>query len=114
MITINGYKSLGKAENYATQPDDRQELVKLVSGAVVVDGWNGARQAVGDAVSLTATFARADANSIIAIWNARTLVAVTLDDGTTINQARIIIRRISYPKLFESTHTILDLEIWRC
>lgn len=110
---VNGIKAI-KTENLSISPDDRQELVQLVNGATVIDGWGGTRQAVGDVTALTLTFDTVNANKIIGYWNNRTLVPVTLEDGSTIARARIVIRRLSYPKMMQSKYVIVDIEFWRC
>ena len=114
-IQIGSIKSIGKSENFTISPDDRQELVQLVDGAVAVDGWEGIRKNDGDVVGLTATFTKADGNVVMGWWNNRTLKQVILENGDTIANARIIIKRISYPEAlsFRSGFVILDLEFWR-
>lgn len=112
-IQIGTVKSEGKGENYGFEFDDRQELVKTINGAVVVDPWNGSRVSNGDVVTVTAMFSAADAATIKAWWAARTKKNVTLDDGSTISNARIIVRRIEFVNLFETTHCKLGLEFWR-
>ena len=114
-VQINNYKSVGKTENYTVSPDDRQELVQLVDGAVAIDGWDGTRQNDGDVVGFTATFTHADAQAVIGLWNNRTLTTVQLEDGSAISNARIIIKRISYPDPlpFRAKYTVLDIEVWR-
>ena len=113
MIQIGTVKSIGKAENYGFEFDDRQELVKTVNGAVVVDAWNGSRVAAGDVVTCTATFTVADATTVRGWWATRTKKNVTLDDNSTISNARILIRGIEFIKLFERKYCKLQLEFWR-
>lgn len=113
MIQIGTVKSIGKAENYGFEFDDRQELVKTVNGAVVVDGWDGNRVANGDAVTCTALFTTADATTIRSWWASRTKKNVTLDDNSTISNARIIVRGIEFVRLFEKKYCKLNLEFWR-
>ena len=114
-VQIGSVKSIGKTQNYSYNPDDRQELVPVIGGAVAVDGWGGTRSNTGDTVQFTATFSAADATTLVGYWNSRTLQNVTLEDGTTISSARVIVRRISYPDALahRSKYAILDLEIWR-
>lgn len=114
-IQIGNIKSIGKSESFAKNPDDRQELVKLVDGALAVDGWGGIRRDSGDTVSLTATFNKTDADQVITWWHSRTKQNVVLEDGTPIENARIIVRRISFSDAlkFRPKFTILDLEFWR-
>ena len=111
-IQIGTVKSVGKCENFSVAPDNREELVQLVGGVVVTDGG---RITDGDVTSLQATFSAADGATIMGWANTRTKQNVTLEDGSTINNARIIIRRISYPDYigFRSKYTVLDMEFWR-
>ena len=113
MITIGTVKSRGKGENYNFEFDDRQELVKTINGAVVVDPWNGSRVSDGDVVSVTAMFSVADATTIRGWWASRTKKNVTLDDGSTISNARIIVRKIEFVTLYETRYVKLGLEFWK-
>ena len=114
-IRIGSVYSIGKTENFSVNPDDRQELVQLVDGAVCIDGWGGTRNSDGDIVSLTATFTKSDAEIVIALWSGRVLTSVALENGETIANARVIVRRINYTENVDwrNKYTILDLEIWR-
>lgn len=113
MVQIGTVKSKGKAENYNFEFDDRQELVKTIGGAVVVDAWDGTRVNDADTIQFTALFSSADASTIKGWWGNRTKQNVTLDDGTTINNARILVRGIEMVDLFETRFVKLKLEIWR-
>lgn len=113
MVQIGTVKSFGRAENYNFDFDDRQQLVKTVNGAVAVDPWNGSRVADGDVVSFTATFTVADAGTVKGWWAGRTKKTVTLDDGTSISNARIIVRGIEYINLFYGKCVKLKLEVWK-
>lgn len=115
MVQIGTVKSKGKAENYNFEFDDRQELVKTIGGAVVVDAWNGSRvsHTDGDVVQFTALFSSADASTIKNWWATRTKQNVTLDDGTAISNARILVRGIEMVDLFETRFVKLRLEVWR-
>lgn len=106
-------KSTGKGENYGFEFDDRQELVKTIHGAVVVDPWNGSRVASGDVVTVTAMFDMASATTVRGWWADRSKHNVTLDDGSTIPNARIIVRRIEFINMYETRFCKLGLEFWR-
>lgn len=112
-VQIGTVKSIGHAENYSYEFDDRQEVVKTIRGAVVVDPWAGSRVADGDVVSFQATFASADAASIKSWWASRTKQNVTLDDGSTISNGRIVVRGIDYIDCFWTKYVKLRLEIWK-
>lgn len=113
MIQIGNIKSIGHATDYSYTLDDRQELVKTVGGAVAIDPWNGTRLADGDIVSLSAIFTMTDASTVKGYWAARTRQNVTLDDGSTITNARIIIRQITPLEGFWTGYTKLGIELWR-
>ena len=115
ILINNSIRSIGKTSNYNVVPDDRQQIIKLVNGNTVLDGWNGARQTTGDIVSLTATFSKADGDSVISLWNNRTHVPVQLENGEIIYEARIVIKRISYHDFlpFRRKFVDLDIEIWK-
>lgn len=118
-VQIGNIKSIGKAENFSINPDERLELVQLVDGAVAVDGWNvqpnSSRSTEGDTVSFSATFTGTDAAQIVDWSNARTKQTIVLENGTTISNGRIIIRRMSYHDvlLWRSKYCVLDIEIWK-
>lgn len=112
-VQIGNIKSLGRAENYSFEFDDRQEIVKTINGAVAVDPWEGSRVATGDVVSFDATFSFADAQTIRSWWAARTKKTVVLDDDTTISNARIIVRGIENVNLFWKKFVKLRIEIWK-
>ena len=112
-IQIGTVKSIGKAENYNWTYDDRQTLVKTVNGAVAVDAWSGSRGADGDIVSCSANFSTADATSVLSWWTSRTKKNITLDDGSTISNARILVRGKQMIEGFESKYIKLNLEFWK-
>ena len=106
-------QSIGRGDNYSWELDDRQELVKTISGAVAVDPWNDVRRDTGDTVQFTATFDNTNADVVIGYWARRQRVTVTLDDGTQIANARIICRQIATVEGFYRTHKKLTIEVWR-
>ena len=113
MIQIGTIKSIGKADRYGFDYDDRQTLVKTINGAVAIDGFSGSRISAGDVVSCSAIFVKADANTIIGWWTSRTKKNITLDDGSTINNARILVRGKEFPEGFEGKYVKLNLEFWK-
>lgn len=113
MVQIGTVKSIGHAEDYNYDLDDRQELVKTVTGAVAVDPWSGQRRTAGDVVSFSAEFDNASATVVQGYWSTRQRVTVILDDDTRIDNARIIVRRISLIDGFYKSHKRLGIEVWR-
>lgn len=113
MAIIGDARSIGKGEDYSYDLDDRQELVKTISGAVAVDPWNGHRIDTGDIVSFSAEYDNANATTVIGYWTNRQRVRVVLDDNSVIDNARIIVRKISLIDGFYKTHKRLGIEVWR-
>lgn len=113
MVQIGSIKSIGHATDYSYNLDDRQELVKTVGGAVAVDPWGGTRISDGDIVSFSAIFTSSDASTVQGYWSNRTRQNVTLDDGTTITNGRIIVRQITLLEGFWSGYKKLGLEVWK-
>ena len=103
--------SLSSIENVSSQPDDRLELVKLINGVTIQDGWNGIRKNVGDILSLSATFTPADFETLKAFWANRTKVTVQIGEEV-IENATIVIKSYNYISHFESYKNV-SLEIWR-
>ena len=119
MITIsNGQttiSSIEHADGFETTPDDRIELVKTVSstgtGTVTVEDYGVV--ANGEIISLSAVFSATDYATLKTWWSGRTLCNVTFDDGTTMSNARILIRRTNYFDKMMSNYKKVDLEIWK-
>lgn len=114
MIQIGNIKSI-YTENLNIVPDDRQELVKVVSsqgvGGVVVEDYGVVDN--GEVITLSAVFSSSDYAALSNIWKNRTLSAVTLDDGTVISSARIVIRSTSYYDTKLSGYKKVTMEVWR-
>lgn len=114
-ISIGSVRSLGHAQNLEIIPDDRQQLVKTVTNngvpSVTVEDYGVVSN--GEVISLSATFSASDYTTLLGYWSARTLVTVVMDDGTTISNARIVVRRSSYYDSMLSPFKTVQLEIWR-
>lgn len=114
-INIGTITSIGRTKDLDITPDDRQELVKVVDSTgnqgVVVEDYGVV--ADGAVISLSATFSAADYNVLSGYWSNRTRVQVTLDDGTVINNARIVLRRTRYADNVLNSYKTVDLEVWR-
>lgn len=114
-INIGTIKSIGKTSNLQIIPDDRQDLVKTVTStgvsSVVVE--DAGYVADGEVISLNATFSDTDFTTLKNYWINRTKVAVVLDDGTTISNARIVIKNIQYYDNLLSSYKTVQLEVWR-
>jgi hypothetical protein len=116
-ITYNNstIKSVGRTSDLETTPDDRQTLVKTVTsagaGSVVVEDYGVV--ANGEVVALNANWSAADYATLKGYWSNRTKVNITLDDGTTISNARIVIKGVSYADDVLNSYKKVNFEIWR-
>jgi hypothetical protein len=111
----NTIESTGRSSELEFLPDDRQELVKTVTNtgqpSVIVEDYGYVPE--GEVISLSATFSEVAYNNLLTIWKNRTQVTVRLDDGTTINNARIVIKRIQYYDPLLNKYKTVQLEVWR-
>ena len=86
-------ESIGAGEDYNYTPDDRLELVQTIQGATLADG--GYYQA-GDKHGASAVFDTTTLNELTTVWSTRERVTVSFDDGTTLSNAVIAIKNISW------------------
>ena len=110
MVTIGSVRSVGRSKDFETAPDDRQELVKIIGG-VTVEDYGVVDD--GEIISFSAIFSAADYETLKGYWSSRTLVPVILDDGRTINNARVVIRRTTYADDLLNSYKNVQIEIWR-
>lgn len=103
--------SLSSVDSITVTPDDRLELVKLIDGATVQDGWQGQRKEDGDTIACSATFSPTNFNLLKSVWNNRRKVNVVLGEET-INDCHIVIKSYTYVDKFENYKNV-SLEIWR-
>lgn len=103
--------SLSSVDSITMTPDDRLELVKLIDGAIIQDGWQGQRKEDGDTIACNATFSPADFAKLKSVWNSRKTVTVVLGDET-ISNCHIVIKSYTYVDRFESYKNV-SLEVWR-
>ena len=108
-------KSIGSTQNLERIPDDRMQLVKTVTNngvpSVTVEDYGVV--ADGEIISFSAVFSATDYSTLLGWWSARNRVTVTLDDGTTISNARVVLRRSSYYDNLLNGYKTVQLEIWR-
>lgn len=111
----NTIKSIGSTQNLERVPDDRMQLVKTVTNAgvpsVTVEDYGVVDN--GEIISCSAVFSSADYSTLLSWWSARNRVNVTLDDGTTISNGRIVVRRSSYYDNLLNGYKTVQLEVWR-
>ena len=115
-IQIGTVYSVGHADDTEFVPDDRQQLIKTVdntgNGSVTVEDYGVVSD--GEVISLSAVFSSSDYATLVNYWSTRTLVTVVLDDGTTINNARVVIKRTMYYDNLMSKYKKVYMEIWKC
>lgn len=104
-------KSLSAAENITVTPDDRLELLKLIDGAAVQDGWDGTKNNEGDALALSTTFDPDGWAQVKAWWSNRKRVTVVLGDEI-LNNVLLVVKSYTYTQHFEDYKKV-SLEIWR-
>lgn len=114
-INIGAIKSVTKTDDLQITPDDRQELVKTFTSngtpSVTVEDYGVV--ADGEVISCSATFSSADYETLRGYWSNRTRVTVVLDDGMTINNARVVIKGVQYYDGLLSQYKRVSLEVWR-
>ena len=96
-------------ENWQIVPDDRQQLLEIVGGAVVQDFG---RIAEGDRISCSVVVTSADWEKIKAYWDSRTMVSVTDEGGNLLPSVRVVVKSYEYMAHFPKVHK-LSLEFWR-
>lgn len=106
----NTIKSIGRTTDMEIVPDDRQEIVKVVGGVVVEDYGVVAN---GEITTLSCVFSATDYSTLLNYWSNRTRVTVTLDDGTVISNARIVIRRTQFANEVLNQYKKVYLEVWK-
>lgn len=116
-ITYSGntVSSIGKTEDLEFTPDDRQEIVKTVTSSgtasVTVEDYGVVDN--GEVISLSAVFSNADYGTLKTWWSARNKVNVVLDDGTTINNARLVVKGTRYYDGMMPQYKTVMLEVWK-
>ena len=117
MIQIGTAKSIGRAEASGIIPDDRQELVPVVSysgGAFVgsVMALDNGRVALGDKLTFTGVaFDAANWATVESAWSNRSLVTVVDDAGASYSNCRV--RITGYRRTRFTGKVVADLEVWQ-
>lgn len=114
-ISIGTIRSIGRCNDLEFVPDDRQTLVKTFgsTGTPSVTVEDQGYCANGEVISFSAVFSATDYATLKSYWSARTLVTVVLEDGTTISNARIVIRRVQYYDKLMPQYKLVNIEVWR-
>lgn len=108
---LGEFSTFSEPENIEYAPDNRMELVKLVHGACVQDGWDGQKLDTADVVSFSATFDRDGFTRLRAISDSRERVAVEIRDERIVN-ALLVLKSYSYNVKFDG-YKNASVEIWR-
>ena len=96
-------------ENWQIVPDDRQQIIEIVGGAVVQDFGHISE---GDRISCTVVVTAVDWEKIKAYWDSRVRVSVTDEGGTHLPSVRVVVKSYEYMAHFPKVYK-LSLEFWR-
>ena len=96
-------------ENWQTIPDDRQQLLEIVGGAVVQDFGHIQE---GDRIFCAVVVTAADWEKIKGYWDSRTMVSVTDEGGNILPSMRVVVKSYEYVAHFPKAYK-LALEFWR-
>ena len=96
-------------ENWQIVPDDRQQLLEIVGGAVVQDFGHITE---GDRISCTVVVTAADWEKIKAYWDSRAMVNITDEGGNILPSMRVVVKSYAYVAHFPKAYN-LSLEFWR-
>ena len=96
-------------ENRQIVPDDRQQLLEIVGGAVVQDFGHIAE---GDRISCTVVVTAVDWEKIKAYWDSRVRGSVTDEGGSVLPSMRVVVKSYEYVAHFPKVYK-LSLEFWR-
>ncbi len=95
-------------ENWAVQPDDRQEMVEVIGGVVVQDFGH---VVAGDKISCKISVRQNDAPTLFNYWHERALIDVKDESGIVWNNRRVVIKSYSYRPHFANVYDA-DIELW--
>lgn len=109
-IKINDIESYRSPESCAFHVDDRIEKIQLINGNCVQDYGHVES---GDFFTVSALFTWDDFARIVTLWEARTPVTFTDENGLQWQGCRVVLRGYKYLPRFRNYVTV-DLEIWRC
>ena len=108
-IKINNIKSFRSPESTNYSVDDRIERIPLINGNCVQDYGHIES---GDQFTVSAVFKMSDFESIVSLWQNRTLVTYTDDGGIVWQGMRIVLRGYQYVAKFPGYVTV-NMELWR-
>lgn len=102
-------ESIGSGDDFNVTPDDRIELVQTINGVTAVDGG---RFPVGDKYGMSAVFDSTTLTKLKTVWSTRERVSVTLDDNSTITNALVIIKNLTYYDKYLPMYVKVTFEVW--
>lgn len=108
---LGEFSTFSEPDNIEYVPDNRLELVKLVHGACMQDGWDGQKLDTADVVSFSATFDRDGFMRLRTISNSRERVAVEIGSDRIVN-ALLVLKSYSYNTKFDG-YKNASVEIWK-
>lgn len=107
---IEVLKSIGRSDDFSITPDDRIELVQTINGVTIADGG---RFPIGDRYTMTAVFDAITYNKLKTVWATREDVDVVFDDGTTLVNAVVLVKGISFYDKIMPQYKKVQLEIFK-
>lgn len=108
-IKINNIESFRTPESCTITVDDRIEKIQLINGNTVQDYGHIES---GDTFTISALFKKNDFNSIMTLWNNRSLISFTDESGEVYTNCRIVVKSYKYETKFPD-YIMLEFEIWR-
>lgn len=108
-VKINDIESYRSPENCGYNVDDRVEKIPLINGNCVQDYGHIAS---GDSFTVSAIFTWDNFVQIVTLWEARTPITFTDENGTQWQGCRLVIRGYKYLPRFRNYVTV-DFEVWR-
>lgn len=96
-------------ENWEVIPDDRQQILEIVGGALVQDFGH---IEAGDRISCTVTVRAADWEKIKGYWDSRSMVRVMDEGGNILPSMRVVVKSYAYMAHFSKAYRV-TLEFWR-
>lgn len=109
-IRIGEAVSYKSPDDWQYVPDDRQQIVPLISGNTVQDyGWISS----GDKMTCTNCLMEwSQFLIVVGYWSNRQLVTVVDEAGNSWQGCRVVIKKYGYKKMF-SNYVLVDFEFWR-
>ena len=108
VIKIGTAKSMKKPAEWGNNPDDRQTLVKIIGGVIVID--NGLIED-GETITCQAIFDVKNWLIVKGYWYGRTMVEVVDHADNSLGEKRIVVKKYKYVEKHEKFYDV-TLELW--